>query len=365
MELLYQIALTLVPHIGDVHARILVKELGSASAVFKCRPSELEKIEGIGPFRAGQIKAFHDFSEAEKEVSFIEKHAISALFLTDPNYPQRLLNCYDPPTMIYYKGNANLNASRVLAIVGTRSNTPYGKNFTETLVRELEDKEILIVSGLAFGIDAIAHKAALQNGMPTVGVVGHGLDKIYPYENKPLAREMTAAGGGLLTEFISGTKPDRHNFPLRNRIVAGMSDATLVVETKVEGGSMITAKMADSYNRDVFALPGRTIDHASSGCNHLIKYNKAILATSADDLLQVLGWKEKKVVKKELQRSLFATLTPDQQKIVALLEEKESVHIDELNLKTGLSSSSLAAALLDLELNHQVEGMPGKRYRLV
>ena len=281
----------------------------------------LEKIEGIGTVRARAIKAFRDFDVAEKEIAFIEKHNITPLFLTDAAYPQRLLHCYDAPTLLFYKGTADLNASKIVSIVGTRTNTDYGKTITEKLVQDLAEQNVLIVSGLAYGIDAFAHKAALKAQLPTVGVVGHGLDKVYPYAHTGLAKEMLQ-NGGLLTEFFSGTKPDKHNFPLRNRVVAGLADATVVVETLVNGGSMITAKLADAYNRDVFAVPGRTIDAKSAGCNYLIQHNKAILLTSAKELLEVMGWGETKKEKPKTQRSLFIEMTEEEKKIVALLPAK-------------------------------------------
>lgn len=232
-ELLNQLALTLVPNIGDVQAKILINHFGDATSIFKAKKTLLEKIEGIGEVRAKSIKEFDDFHLAEHEIKFIEKYNIKTLFLTDADYPKRLLNCYDSPTLLFYKGTADLNASKVLAIVGTRSNTDYGKTFTEKLVKDLSEQNILIISGLAHGIDAIAHKSALKNNLPTVGVVGHGLDKVYPSENTNLAKDMVKEGGGLLSEFFSGTKPDKHNFPLRNRVVAGLSDATVVVDTTI------------------------------------------------------------------------------------------------------------------------------------
>jgi DNA processing protein len=363
-ELLYQLALTLVPNIGDVQAKILINHFGNASSIFQAKKLLLEKIEGIGEVRARSIKDFNDFYLAEEELKFIEKYKVKTLFLTDDDYPKRLLNCYDSPTLLFYRGSANLNASKIVAIVGTRSNTEYGKQFTEKLVKDLSEQDILIISGLAHGIDAIAHKAALKNGLPTVGVVGHGLDKVYPYENTGLAKDMVKDGGGILSEFFSGTKPDKHNFPLRNRIVAGLSDATVVVETNIKGGSMITAKLADAYNRDVFAVPGRTTDKVSSGCNHLIKFNKAILLTDADELLDVLGWKEKKKEKAK-QKELFIELSAEEKQIVQLLQEKETVHIDEINLKSGLSSSAAAAAILNLELQNVIASLPGKMYKLL
>ena len=364
-ELLHQLALTLVPNIGDVQAKILIQHFGEVSAIFKAKTSTLEKIEGIGNVRAKSIKEFNDFHIAEKEQQFIEKYKIKTFFLTDPEYPKRLLNCYDSPTLLFYKGTADLNASKIVAIVGTRTNTEYGKQFTEKLVKDLSEQNITIISGLAFGIDAMAHKAALKHGLPTVGIVGHGLDKIYPSENSSLAKEMIREDGGILSEFFSGTKPDKHNFPLRNRIVAGISDATVVVETNIKGGSMITGNLANAYNRDVFAVPGRTTDAKSSGCNHLIKYNKAILLTDADELLELMGWKEKSKTKTKKQKELFIELTPEEKQVVQLLQDKETVSIDEINLSSGLSSSSIAAAILNLELQNVVASLPGKMYKLL
>lgn len=363
-ELLYQLALTLVPNIGDVHAKILVQYFGDAQSIFKAKKVTLEKIEGIGEVRAKSIKEFDDFHLAEHEISFIEKYKISPLFLSDDTYPKRLLNCYDSPTMLFFKGDADLNSSKIVGIVGTRSNTEYGKAFTEKLVKDLSEQNILIVSGLAYGIDACAHKAAIKNGLPTVGVVGHGLDKIYPHDHASLAKEMIKEGGGILSEFFSGTKPDKHNFPLRNRLVAGMCDATVVVETNIKGGSMITAKLADAYNRDVFAVPGRTTDSKSSGCNHLIKHNKAYLLNEAEDLLEIMGWKEKKQKVKK-QKELFIELSAEEKQVIQLLQEKETVHIDEINISSGLSSSAVAAAILNLELQSVIQSLPGKMYKLL
>lgn len=362
-DLLYQLALTLVPNIGDVQAKILMNHFGDAASVFKAHKSTLEKLEGIGAVRAGSIKGFNDFRVAEKELQFLQKYGLKTLSLSDKEYPQRLLNCYDSPTLLFYKGTADLNASKIIAIVGTRANTDYGKGFTEKLVADLAHQNVLIVSGLAFGIDATAHKSALKNDLRTVGIVGHGLDKIYPPEHAGLAKDMIGEGGGILSEFFSGTKPDKHNFPLRNRVVAGISDATVVIETNIKGGSMITAKLADAYNRDVFAVPGRTTDKNSSGCHYLIKNNKAILLTDAEDLIDVMGWKEKKANHRK-QKELFIELTSDEKLIVAILGEKETVAIDEINLRSGLSSSAVAAAILSLELQGVVGSLPGKMYKL-
>ncbi len=362
-ELLYQIAITQVPNIGYVHARTLVQHFGSASAVFTARRSLLEKMEGIGTVRANSIKSFNSFDEAAAEIAFIDKYKIQPLFFTDVNYPQRLLHCYDAPALLYYKGTANLNASKIVAIVGTRNNTDYGKQVTENIVEELSSLEVVVVSGLAFGIDGIAHKCALKNDLPTVGVVGHGLDQIYPYEHNGLAKDMLKHGGGLLTEFRSKTKPDKHNFPGRNRIVAGISDATILVETGIKGGSMITAEIANSYNRDVFAVPGKIKDTKSAGCNHLIKNNKAALLDDASEFLEIMGWQQK-TTKRKPQKELFVELSEDEKTLVALLQQKEIMHIDEINLQSGMSMSAVAAAMLNMELMGVVRTLPGKMYKL-
>ena len=364
-ELHYQLALTLVPNIGPVQAKTLLQHC-NAEEIFHAKKSYLEKIEGIGPIRASSIVAFKDFSEVENEIKFIEKYKIKPLFLTDAAYPKRLLNCYDSPTLLYYRGEADLNATKIVAIIGTRKNTDYAKQVTEKIVKELATQNITVVSGLAFGVDAIAHKSAVKNNLPTVGVLAHGLDQIYPAEHAGLAKDMLKHNGGLLTEFRSKSKPDKHNFPTRNRIVAGISDATIVIETEIKGGSMITAELANSYNKDVFAFPGKVTDSKSTGCNYLIKNNKAMLLTDAGELLQVMNWEDNAKNKKEKksQRELFIELTAEEKIIVSILREKNTVNIDEINLKSGLSSSAVAAAILNLELQTVVLSLPGKMYQL-
>ncbi len=363
-ELHYRIALSLVPNIGAVHARTLIDQYGDAGAVFKAKKSLLEKTEGIGSVRAKNIKDFNNFKRVSDEIAFIQQYKIEPLFLTDEKYPKRFLNCYDPPTMLYYRGTADLNCSRVLAVVGTRMNTDYGKQVTEQLIKDLEALDIVIVSGLAFGIDAIAHKTALRCAVSTVGVVGHGLDTIYPSQHSALAKEMIRQGG-LLSEFTSRTKPDKHNFPIRNRVVAGISDATIVVETSIKGGSMITAEMANSYNRDVFAVPGKTTDIKSAGCNYLVKTNKAILLTDSKQLIETLGWEEKKKKPRKLQRDLFISLSDDEKTVTEILKEKETVPVDELHHLSKLSTSALAAAILNLEFQGVIASLPGKSYKLI
>ena len=363
-QLLSQIALSFIPNIGAVQARILVDHFGDAAAVLKAKKSVLSSLDGIGEIRAASIKDFKGFKKAEDEISFMEKYKITPLFLTNKNYPKRLLNCYDPPTVLYYKGHADLNTPKIIGVIGTRSNTDYGKQVTEKLLKELESSNVLVVSGLAFGIDAIAHKTALKNNLSTVGVLAHGLDTIYPSQHASLAKEMLQQGG-LLTEFTSQTKPDKHHFPTRNRIVAGMCDAVIVIETSVKGGSMITAELANGYNKDVFAFPGRTTDNKSSGCNYLIKNNKAMLLTDAQELMEIMGWEEKKKPPVKQQTALFIHLSEEEKIIVAILSEKETTGIDELNLKSNLSSSTVAAAILNLELQVVIASLPGKMYKLL
>jgi DNA processing protein len=365
-DLLYQLALTEVPNVGLVQAKILAQHFGEAQKIFQANQSTLEKIEGIGEVRAKSIKRFTDFSQAEDEIKFIEKFSIQTLFITDKQYPQRLLHCFDSPTLLFYKGTADLNASKVVAVVGTRAHTEYSKKMTDELVQELSAHEILIVSGMAFGVDAFAHKAAVKNNLPTVGVLAHGLDQIYPPEHAGLAKDIMKHGGGLLTEFRSDTTPDKHNFPTRNRIVAGMSDATIVVESGIKGGSMVTAELANGYNKDVFAFPGKVTDTKSAGCNYLIKSNKAVLLTEAQQFLELMGWEEKQSRKSIVnsQKMIFIELSKEEKIIVEILNQKETVHIDEINLKSGLSNSAIAAAILNLEIQNVVNGLPGKMYRL-
>ena len=362
-ELLYQIALTLIPNIGDVNAKALVSHFGSAEAIFNASKKVLDEIEGIGSIRAASIRNFKDFSRAEDEIAFIEKYKITPLFLTDKNYPQRLLNCYDSPPMLFYKGSADLNAGKMIAIVGTRSHDDYGKKICEKLIEELVNEDVIVVSGLAFGIDSIAHKVSLKNNIPTIGVLAHGLDRVYPSQNATMAKQMISCGG-LLTEFKSNTKPDKQNFPGRNRIVAGMTDATIVIESGIKGGSLITAELANGYNKDVFAFPGRVDDSKSEGCNYLIRSNKAALITCANDLLEIMGWKKSKKISPKKQRELFIEFTSEEKIIVDILQIQEQMQIDELYFKSKLSSSEVAKALLMLEMQGIVSSLPGKIYKM-
>jgi len=363
-ELFYQIALTQAKGIGHQSARALISRFGSAKAIFEASKEELLTVDMLGEKRLQALQQGVDTSAVEREMAFLQKHQIQPLFINHPHYPPLLKECPDAPVLLYFKGKADLLRKKALAIVGTRNHTDYGRQMVEELIRGFRGrKDIVVVSGLAFGIDTIAHRAALHNGLATVGVLGHGLDRIYPHQNTKMAEEMLQQGG-LLTEYPSGTTPDRQHFPQRNRIVAGMSDVVVVAETGIKGGSMITAKLACSYNREVTAFPGRTVDSRSSGCNYLIKTNIAHLITGAEDLIMLMNWQPEKAQQQAVQQKLFATLTPEEKKIADALTRDKETHIDELAIKTGMADSRMAAILLSLELEGVVRSLPGKRYRL-
>lgn len=365
-DLIYKIGITLIDGVGDINAKNLISYCGSAEAVFKEKKARLMKIPGIGSVTASAVVNQKVLSRAEEEVKFITRHKIAPLFFTDENYPKRLKHCADGPVMLYYKGTANLNETRILSIVGTRNATDYGKKNCEVLVKGLAAHPILIVSGLAYGIDICAHKAALENDMSTIGVIAHGLDRIYPPVHRSTAQKMVGKGG-LLTDFISKTNPDKENFPKRNRIVAGIADATVVIESGKEGGSLITADIANSYNRDVFAFPGRVDDNYSEGCNFFIRTNRATLVRSAEDILYSMGWEEKessKVEKLKRQKELFVELSPEEKTVVDYLQNNVRVNIDDLSCNTNLSMGRLSSVLLTLEFSGLIKSLPGKMYEL-
>lgn len=362
--LTYQVALTLLPGIGAIKAKNLVSYCGSVEAVFKQKKSSLLKIPEIGPVLAEGIIKQNVFAQAEQEVKFIKRHKIQPLFYLDDNYPHRLKQCNDAPVLLYYKGNAPLNTQRVLAIVGTRKATEYGRSVCAEIIEGLSDKSILIVSGLAYGIDINAHRDALKNGYNTVGVVGHGLDRIYPGSHTATARKMSEQGG-ILTEFISGTDPSPENFPARNRIVAGMSDATLVIEAAEGGGALITAEIANSYNRDVFAIPGRTKDEFSRGCNNLIRMNKAALIQSAEDLQSFMSWDVVSAQADNVQQKLWNDLSDEEQEILQVLSSGDTLPIDVISIRSGLSASKTGSVLLNLEFKGLIKAQPGKMFRLI
>ena len=326
-DLLYKVALTLLPDIGDVRAKNLIAYCGSVEAVFKEKQSALKKIPGVGEIIARSISETDMLERAEEELRFIEQENIQPLFYLDEDYPKRLKHCEDSPVMIYYKGNADLNARKVISIVGSRAATDYGRNICEKIVEELADLHVMIVSGLAYGIDITAHKSALKNDMETVAVLAHGLDMIYPGTHTNIAEKISRQGG-LLTELPSLTKMHPDLFPKRNRIVAGLADAVIVIEAAKASGSLITAELANGYSRDVFAVPGKIGDIQSEGCNHLIKINKAALLQSAKDIIYLLGWEENEngKKKKNIQTEIFIGFSDDEQVLVNIIKEKGKIN---------------------------------------
>jgi len=359
---LNKIAITKIPKVGPVTARQLISYCGSLDAVFNENKKALAKIPGVGEKLAADILSRTYFKKAEKELRFIEKQEIQPLFFLDSNYPYRLKSLYDAPLLLYYKGSTDLNKPRSVAVIGTRKPTPMGAAICEELVEGLKAYNVVIISGLAYGIDVIAHKKCLDLEIETIGVLGHGLGQVYPAAHKSVARRMLVKGG-LLTEFSSDRGPDPGHFPMRNRIVAGMCDALIVVETARKGGSMITARFANEYSKDVFAVPGRIKDSHLKGCNHLIKSHQAALIESAADVGYIMRWEEAELFdKKEL---LYASLNNREMQLVKLLEQSENITIDELTIGLNYSSSEVASILLNLEFKGLVKSLPGKRFLLI
>jgi DNA processing protein len=363
-NLLYKIALSIIPGIGGVLARNVVAYVGSVEGVFTESLKSLQKIPGIGEINAHRIKDKDVFKRAEKEIRFIYKNEIDVVFYTDKDFPRRLKTCVDAPVLLYSKGNLNLNEQRIVSIVGTRNATNYGKQVCDELIQNFSERnyKVLVVSGLAYGIDIQAHKSALKYNLPTAGVIAHGLDKIYPSLHTETARKMME-NGGLVTDFPSGTKIDPSNFIRRNRIIAGLADATIVVESAAKGGALITAEIASSYNRDVFAFPGRAGDVYSKGCNQLIRNSGASLIENIDDLEFFMGW-EKTSKNKAVQSSLFVELTPEEEKIVSLLRENGELFIDQISSELTLPVSRVSSMLLTLEFKNVLTALPGKMYKL-
>lgn len=363
---LYRIALTFLPSIGAVMAKNLVSYCGGVEEVFNASMAKLKKAPGIGDKRAREVLDQDILRRAEEELKFVRKNNIDLLFYLDDKYPKRLKHCYDNPILLYYKGNADLNNQRVISIVGTRNATDYGKQITEQLIEALVPYNPLIVSGLAYGIDIMAHREALKNNLQTLAVFGHGLDRVYPAQHRSVAEKMKDQGG-IMSEFCSNSRADKENFPKRNRIVAGLADATIVIETKLKGGSMITAELANGYNRDVFAVPGDINNTYSQGCNYLIRTHRAQLLDSPQELIAAMGWElpdEKSGKNKVIQQQIFVDLEPDEQPIVDVLRETGQIAIDELMLKVTLPPSRVASALLGLELKGIVRALPGKQFKL-
>ncbi|MCU0423143.1 MAG: DNA-processing protein DprA [Bacteroidia bacterium] len=363
-DLVYRIAITKIPGIGDVLAKNLISYCGGIKEVFKQKKHKLMLIPGIGEKAATAISQFKQFDLAEREAAFIDKHQIKPFFYLDKDYPTRLAGIQDAPVMLYALGNMNVNAPRIAAIVGTRKCTEYGKHITEEIVACLKSTGVTIISGLALGIDVSAHRQAVKLKMETVGVMATGLDKVYPHQHKGIAKAMIE-NGGLLTEFTSGTIPDRENFPKRNRIVAGMCDVLIVVETGIKGGAMITAEIANTYNKEIIAVPGRITDDMSFGCNALVKLNKASTINVPEDILTLMGWEPQTQNKKQKIKQIGLLLSEQEVKVIELIKARNKIGIDDLAYTTQMSAASLSLLLLDLEFKGIIRQLPGKVFELV
>jgi DNA processing protein len=364
MSLHQKLALTFIKNIGPSAVRALLDYFGSEEEIFKAKPSSFINVPGIGSFKSKQLNFDEALLQADEEIKFTEANGIDVIFYTDEHFPKRLKNCSDAPVLLYSKGNANLNEQRIISIVGTRNATDYGKQLCHDLVEELKQYNILIVSGLAHGIDVATHKECVKLNVPTLGVLGHGLDRIYPAQNRSTADKMME-NGGLLSEYPSGTNPDRENFPQRNRIVAGMADATVVIEASIKGGALITAEIANSYNRDVFTFPGRVGDEFSEGCNFLVRHNKASLLLNVADLAYSLGWDKDGKPALNTQFVLPIDLSTDERLIFEIIQQnKLPLAIDDLTIKTNMPMSQLAMNLLNMEMQGYITSLPGKTYRV-
>lgn len=364
-ELLHTLALLKVEGIGDVVAKKLIKQCGSAVAVFQTSKKAFVAIDGIGDYLYKNLQEKKIFNLAENEIRFIENEQISYATFEDDSYPERLKHCADGPTVLFQTGAINLQNKRVINIVGTRQISPYGVAFTNTLLEDLAPLNPIIVSGFAYGVDIVAHQAAMQNNLQTIGVLAHGLNQIYPKSHKKYISQMEQ-NGGFMTEFWSTSNPDRENFIKRNRIVAGMCEATIVIESAEKGGSLITANIANDYNRDVFAVPGRITDKFSQGCNNLIKTQRAHLLNSVADLVYILNWDiDTKKESKPIQKQLFVSLTEEEQKIYDYLVNKENELMDIIALDCDFPIFKISSLLLNMELKGVIRPLPGKLFEAV
>lgn len=364
-QLLYELALHLTPGIGNVNIKALISHCGSAEAVLKTPKGKLAKTPGIGIITASKIHQGNYLKQAEEELEKAEKVGIKTICYTSKQYPKQLKSIPDSPAILFVKGNVNFNEHKTVAIVGTRKATKYGKELTASIIKELAPYNPIIVSGLAYGIDIKAHSEALNQGLTTVAIMASGADIIYPAAHKAVAKEITQHGA-LITEHKLGTPPDAPRFPARNRIIAGLSDATVVIEAARKGGALITAEIANGYNRDVFALPGNAGSIYSEGCNHLIKANKAHLITSAKDIAYIMGWEDLGNNISNTQPAIdFSKLSLDEQIMIKLLSESNGgLHIDLICIKSQFNASRVASILLQLEFQGLVKSLPGKLYAL-
>ncbi|MDX2195975.1 MAG: DNA-processing protein DprA [Cytophagales bacterium] len=358
-EKLYQVALCNTPGLGDVLCRSIISHCGSASAYYTIPKHKLSKIPGIGPYLLPQLQNTDSLKLAEQIINTSIKKEVKILFYTDSDYPNNLKRYEDVPALLYCKGNMDMNSQKNIAIVGTRNATEYGKTVTHNIVKELKPYQCTVVSGLAYGIDIAAHKACTDENMQTIGVLGSGVDVIYPAAHKNIVQKMLE-NGGIISELKFGTKPDSHHFPQRNRTVAAMADVTIVIESSSEGGALITAELANQYHKDVYAVPGNIDRKYSEGCLMLIKNHKATIFTSVADMAHQLGWD----TSKEVAKPTFTGSNPDEVAIYSVLKDGE-LHIDDLSWRAQIPMSKLASLLLNMEFAGYIAILPGKKIKLV
>jgi DNA processing protein len=362
-ELFYTLALLKVEGVGDIMAKKLMNHCGSAEAVFKTKTQQLTAIDGVGTMLLKNLKDQSIFDKANKELEFIQNNSINVSYFQNENYPDKLKHCVDAPVLLFTAGNIDLNNRKIISIVGTRQITSYGTEFCKKLIEDLTPLNPVIVSGFAYGVDIVAHQLAMENNLQTIGVLAHGLNQIYPKNHKKYMAKMEQ-NGGFMTEFWSSSNPDKENFVKRNRIVAGMAEATIVIESAERGGSLITANMANDYNRDVFAVPGRTTDKYSTGCNNLIKTQKANVLTSAADLIYMLNWDIKEETK-SVQKQLFVSLDNDEQKIYDYLLKTGKELMDIIALECEFPIYRVSSILLNMELKGVIRPLPGKLFEAI
>lgn len=363
MEILYKLALSFVPHLSPAAKRVIIAHFGCAEALFRITKEEISELSELNLEWLRILQSKPIMEAAEKELDFTVKNGIKILTQESPDYPKRLLDCEDAPFLLFYKGSANLRDQRIISIVGTRKSTSYGQEICRVFLKQLKTYQPLIVSGLAHGIDGYAHRGALEHKIPTVAVLGHGLDSIYPYMHHGLANKILEDGGGLLSEFPSNTRPNKYHFPMRNRIIAGMAHATVVVEATHGGGAMITAKHANQYNREVFAFPGNIFQESSKGCNYLIKSERAHAIRGAKDLAYFMCWDMEGIKLKQKARSR-AGLDTEEIQILDFLTQNGPATVDLIYRHSTLGISELPLALLQLELKDWLMQLPGKVYTI-
>ena len=363
-ELRYTLALQRVPNLGDTTAKKLLRLVGSAEGIYKEKKSNLLKIDGVGAFKLKELSEKIQLDDADAERQFVEDNKIEYSYFQDKLYPEKLKHCIDGPILFFQKGNIDIQNKKIISIVGTRKVTTYGKIFCEKLIEELSILNPIIVSGFAYGVDIIAHKAAIANGLQTIACLAHGFNQIYPKAHKKYVQQVEE-NGGFITEFWSSDAFDRNNFLKRNRIIAGLSQATIVIESATKGGSLVTADIANSYNREVFALPGRVTDPQSQGCNNLIKTQQAHMITSAVDLIYMLGWELKETSPRQQQIQLFVELTEEEKAVFNYLKKQDKEGLDNIAIASKIQTHKAASLLLSLELKGLVRPLPGKLYQTV